>query len=52
MLKKIGTLAREELEFLLGKRIYLDLWVKALKDWRERETHIRRLAIPPITTRF
>ncbi|MDF2952760.1 MAG: GTPase Era [Thermodesulfobacterium sp.] len=46
MLKKIGTLAREELEFLLGKKIYLDLWVKALKDWRERESHIRRLAIP------
>jgi GTP-binding protein Era len=52
MLKKIGTLAREELEFLLGKKIYLDLRVKALKDWRERETHIRRLAIPPITSRF
>ena len=46
MLKKIGTLAREELEFLLGKKIYLDLWVKALKDWRERETYIRRIAIP------
>lgn len=46
MLKKIGTLAREELEFLLGKKIYLDLWVKALKDWREKETYIRRLAIP------
>lgn len=46
MLKKIGTLAREELEFLLGKRIYLDLWVKTLPDWREKETHIRNLAIP------
>lgn len=46
MLKKIGTLAREELEFLLGNRIYLDLWVKTLKDWREKETHIRNLAIP------
>jgi len=46
MLKKIGTLAREELEFLLGKKVYLDLWVKALKDWREKETYIRRLAIP------
>ena len=46
MLKKIGTLAREELEFLLGKKIYLDLWVKALKDWREKESHIRKLAIP------
>lgn len=46
MLKKIGTLAREELEFLLGKRIYLDLWVKALPNWRERESHIRNIAIP------
>ena len=46
MLKKIGTLAREELEFLLGKKIYLDLWVKSLKDWIERKTYIRRIAIP------
>ena len=46
MLKKIGTLAREELEFLLGKKIYLDLWVKTLEDWREKEYYIRRLAIP------
>lgn len=46
MLKKIGTLAREELEFLLGKKIYLALWVKTLKDWREKETYIRNLAIP------
>jgi len=46
MLKKIGTLAREELEYLLGKKIYLELWVKTLKDWREKESHIRKLAIP------
>lgn len=46
MLKKIGTLAREELEFLLGKKIYLDLWVKALPNWREKESHIRNIAIP------
>ncbi len=46
MLKKIGTLARKELEYLLGKKIYLDLWVKTLKDWREKEVHIRKLAIP------
>ncbi|NPA39911.1 MAG: GTPase Era [Thermodesulfobacteria bacterium] len=50
MLKKIGTLAREELEFLLGRRIYLDLWVKTLKDWRDKEFHIRRIAIPLITS--
>ncbi len=43
MLKKIGTLAREELEFLLKKRIYLDLWVKTLEGWREKEGQIRKL---------
>lgn len=46
MLKKIGTLAREELEFLLKKRIYLELWVKTLERWREREGHLRRLGLP------
>jgi len=48
MLKKIGTLAREELEFLLGKKIYLDLWVKPVKDWREKESYIRKFAIPTL----
>ncbi|MGC9141185.1 MAG: GTPase Era [Caldimicrobium sp.] len=43
MLKKIGTLAREELEFLLKKKIYLDLWVKTLEGWREKESHLRKL---------
>ncbi len=42
MLKKIGTLAREELEFLLQKKIYLDLWVKTLEGWREKEGYLKR----------
>ncbi|OAQ21601.1 GTPase Era [Thermosulfurimonas dismutans] len=46
LLKKIGTLAREELEFILGKRIYLDLWVKVLRGWRKEERLLRRLGIP------
>jgi len=46
MLKKIGTLAREELEFILGKRVYLDLWVKVLKGWRKEERFLRRLEFP------
>ncbi len=46
MLKKIGTLAREELEYLLKKKIYLELWVKTLEGWRERESHLRRLGLP------
>lgn len=46
MLKKIGTLAREELEFLLGKKVYLDLWVKTLKGWKESEVSLRKVGFP------
>ncbi len=42
-LKEIGKLAREEIESLLGSRVYLDLWVKVKKDWRDREEEMRRL---------
>ena len=44
-LKKIGTLAREELEFLFGQKIHLDLWVKVLKGWRKEEKALRRLGL-------
>jgi GTP-binding protein Era len=36
MLKRIGTLAREEMESLFGTRIFLDLHVKVEADWREK----------------
>lgn len=41
MLKEVGRLAREELEPILGTRIYLELWVKVKKDWRNREQLLR-----------
>ena len=34
MLKRIGTLARGDIEGLLGCRVFLELWVKVKKDWR------------------
>ena len=34
-LKKIGKMAREELEQLLGKKVYLNLWVKVKERWKE-----------------
>lgn len=43
MLKKIGSAAREELETLLGRRVFLDLWVKVKEDWRERSDWLRTL---------
>lgn len=40
-LKIIGTLARKELEFISGKKVYLDLWVKVKEDWRDRKDLLR-----------
>lgn len=43
MLKKIGSMAREELEVLLGRKVFLDLWVKVKEDWRDRSDWLRTL---------
>ena len=37
MLKKIGSRARTDVERLLGSPIYLQLWVKVKKDWRDSD---------------
>ena len=42
-LKELGRRARAELEAMLGTRVYLDLWVKVLKNWRKDESALRRL---------
>ena len=34
MLKNIGKLARPEIEMLIGTKVYLDLWIKVKKNWR------------------
>lgn len=41
LLKDIGRLARIDIENLLGSKIFLDLWVKVKKDWRNKEGSIR-----------
>ncbi|MBQ1469706.1 MAG: GTPase Era, partial [Schwartzia sp.] len=43
MLKEIGRLARHDIEALLGSKVYLDLWVKVSKDWRNREAVLKSL---------
>jgi GTPase len=43
MLKKIGTSARSEIEKLLDTRIYLELFVKVSRDWREDRRMLREL---------
>jgi len=43
MLKKIGTAARKELEALLGMKIFLEMFVKVVADWRENPQKVREL---------
>ncbi|MDZ7672102.1 MAG: GTPase Era [Halanaerobiales bacterium] len=43
MLKKIGTRARKDIEKLLQQKVYLDLWIKIEKDWRDNEALLRRM---------
>lgn len=41
MLKKIGTLARKEIENMLEDKVNLKLWVKVKKNWQENENYLK-----------
>ncbi|OIU70595.1 GTPase Era [Rossellomorea aquimaris] len=41
MLKEVGKRARMDIENLLGSKVYLELWVKVQKDWRNRASNLR-----------
>ncbi|MGP8049079.1 MAG: GTPase Era [Desulfobaccales bacterium] len=43
LLKAIGIEARQEIESLLGARVFLDLWVKVWKNWRKDPLALRAL---------
>jgi len=43
MLRAIGQGARQEIEALFGNKVYLDLWVKVEKNWRDRAPVLRAL---------
>ncbi len=43
MLKKIGTSARHDIEKLLGTKVYLELYVKTIKKWRDKEKYLNEL---------
>jgi GTP-binding protein Era len=40
-LRKVGMEARKDIEAFLGKQVFLELFVKVEKDWRNRETKLR-----------
>ena len=43
MLKSIGSKARQDIEKMVGKKVYLDLFVKTIKNWRDKEKYLREL---------
>ena len=43
MIKKIGIEARVDLEELLGHKVYLELYVKTIKNWRDKEKYLQEL---------
>ena len=47
MLKRIGTLARRDLETILGRRIYLELFVKVRAKWRQKSAYLSSIDWKP-----
>lgn len=47
MLKKIGSLARPEIQDLVGKQVNLQLWVKVKKDWRDSDFLLKNFGYNP-----
>ena len=41
-LKKVGTEARKDIEGFFGKQVFLELFVKVNKDWRDSDTQLKR----------
>ncbi len=42
-LKEVGILARKDMESMLGKQVYLELYVKTIKNWREKVRYLKEL---------
>ena len=45
MLKEIGTRARIDMEKFLGKKVFLETYVKTLKNWRDQEKYFLELGL-------
>lgn len=46
-LKKVGTLARKDIEAFFDKKVFLELYVKVEKDWRSRENKLKGFGYIP-----
>ncbi len=41
MIKKVGTFARQDMEEFLGKKVFLEMFVKVIADWRNRKNYLK-----------
>ena len=42
MIKKVGTYARQDIEEFIGKKVFLELFVKVIPDWRSKKNYLKR----------
>lgn len=45
LVKQVGIEARKDIEELLGKQVYLELYVKTIKNWREKDSILKDLGL-------
>ncbi|MFM6976787.1 MAG: GTPase Era [Sphingobacteriaceae bacterium] len=41
MIKKVGTYARQDIEEFLGRKVFLEIFVKVIPDWRNRKNYLK-----------
>ena len=52
MLKEVGKRARFDIEALLGSKVFLEVWVKVQKDWRNKMSQLRDLGFARMSTKI
>ena len=45
----VGTTARKEMEELINKKVYLELYVKTINNWREKEAQLKDLGFDELS---
>ena len=45
MLKEVGRQSRIDIEKFLGKKVYLETYVKSVKDWRDKEKYLQEFGL-------
>ena len=44
-MKQMGQAARKDLETFFGKKVFLELWAKTLKNWKKHDRSLRQMGV-------